>query len=544
MEFQYALCITFFHSLWIGMILALSTSLIIITTKKSSAVIRYNLLTAVLFLFVIIMGFVFYETIDSGRIHQGLSKSDVSTIFSAHASKENITAINSTALAQGNSGILDGMRSLMDLWTSYSTQIVMIWFLIICIKCIQLIMGLHAIHYLKNTQVFSAGRFWEKKVAELSVKLNISKNIQILQSGITKVPVVAGHLKPIILLPLGLLNGLSTAEVEAIISHELAHIKRSDYLVNIFQSLIEIVFFFNPAVLWLSKLIREERENCCDDLALSCTSNKQDYIQALVSCQEFQSNNYAMAFTGRKNQLLERVSRMVFNKSSSLNRVEKIILTATLISTLVFTAAFTRNTKDVAVTKGPVPELTGVRPSYQDTTIKRNAKKNTTKIIPSNTQKKISYTKSSEEARESARIIAEQKSVIAEQKRLEAENAKVAQKIAQSQKDTDSKIHDAAGYKREITKYTAASHYPIPTVPVAPIPPVYNKSYAPAEPKDMTKELQNDGLLQQTNNFKYKLNEHELIINGKKQSDAVHEKYAKKYLENRKGTITTTVNTD
>ncbi|WP_448634383.1 M56 family metallopeptidase [Pedobacter panaciterrae] len=135
------------------------------------------------------------------------------------------------------------MGYLMNIWTSYSVQIVMIWFLIICIKCIQLMMGMHAIYYLKNTQIYSAGNFWENKVTELSIKLKIPKNIQILQSGLTKVPVVAGHLKPVILIPLGLLNGLSAAEVEAIISHELAHIKRSDYLVNILQSLIEIIFF-------------------------------------------------------------------------------------------------------------------------------------------------------------------------------------------------------------------------------------------------------------------------------------------------------------
>ncbi|WP_448634381.1 hypothetical protein [Pedobacter panaciterrae] len=102
-----------------------------------------------------------------------------------------------------------------------------------------------------------------------------------------------------------------------------------------------------------------------------------------------------------------------------------------------------------------------------------------------------------------------------------------------------------------------------PQCRVAPIAPVYRKPYIPAkpvapkvrigdrlviqdraEPKDMTKELQNDGLLQQTNNFKYKLDADELIINGRKQSDAVHQKYMKKYLKNRKGTITTTVNTD
>ncbi|WP_084498313.1 M56 family metallopeptidase [Pedobacter sp. V48] len=576
MEFQYALCITFFHSLWIGMILALLTSLIIVATRKSSAAIRYNLLTAVLFLFVIVMSLVFYDTLNSGGIYQSLAKSGGATLFSPQINKEAATAINSQSLTQGSSGFIDGMGSLMNIWTSYSVQIVLIWFLIICIKCIQLMMGMHAIYYLKNTQIYSAGNFWENKVTELSIKLSIPKNIQILQSGLTKVPVVAGHLKPVILIPLGLLNGLSIAEVEAIISHELAHIKRSDYLVNILQSLIEIIFFFNPAVLWLSKLIKEERENCCDDLALTCTLNKQDYIQALVSCQEFQSNQYVMALTGGKNQLLERVSRMVFNKSSSLNKMEKIILTVTLISTLVFTAAFTRSSKTVPADKSPVHEVVNIKP-YQDTTIKHNTTNRIAKKTSAVKHRNTNYAKTGEQTRERARVIAEQK-------REEAEKTKTAHDIAR-QKDLSSEIFDAAQYQKEAEKYAAASqqykkdaakyadeaakyaadpeHYPVPPVPVAPIAPIYRKTYVPAqpvapkvrigdrvviqdqaEPKDMTKELQNDGLLQQINNFKYKLDADELIINGRKQSDAVHQKYMKKYLKNRKGTITTTVNTD
>jgi hypothetical protein len=256
---------------------------------------------------------------------------------------------------------------------------------------------------------------------------------------------------------------------------------------------------------------------------------------------------------------------MVFNKSSSLNKMEKIILTATLISTLIFTAAFTTSTNAVVSDKHPVSEVVSIKP-YQDTTIKHNTTKRLAKKTPAVKHGKANYAKT------------------AEQKREEAEKARAAHEIA-SQKDLSNKIYDTARYEKEAAKYAAASqqykkdaakyadeaakyvadpeHYPVPPVPVAPIAPVYRKPYIPAkpvapkvrigdgvviqdraEPKDMTKELQNDGLLQQTNNFKYKLDADELIINGRKQSDAVHQKYMKKYLKNRKGTITTTVNTD
>src|SRR5476651_2673010 len=155
-----------------------------------------------------------------------------------------------------------------------------------------------------------------------------------MESGIAKVPMVIGHLKPVILIPIGLINSLSSDEVEAILIHELAHIQRRDYLVNILQSFMEIVFFFNPAVLWISKLIKAERENCCDDIAVTQTSSKVNYISALVSCQEYQLNvpAYSMALAGNKNSLVDRVKRIISSRNQSLNVVEKALLTICLVA--------------------------------------------------------------------------------------------------------------------------------------------------------------------------------------------------------------------
>jgi len=154
---------------------------------------------------------------------------------------------------------------------------------------------------------------------------------------------VIGNLKPVILVPIGLLTALSAEEVEAILIHELAHIKRRDYLVNVLQSLMEIVFFFNPAVLWVSKLIKTERENCCDDLALAQNNNKVNYIRALVSCEEYQSSvpAYAMAFPGGRSTLLDRVKRLASNRNHSLNMFEKTMLAVCLVVLGLGVSAFT-----------------------------------------------------------------------------------------------------------------------------------------------------------------------------------------------------------
>lgn len=384
-----ALCLTLFHSLWMGLILALITSVIIITTRQSKASYRYNLLTGVLFLFIIGMGFLFY---------QSLQIDEIKVIAPVVNSKVGASSLSSPARA--TPALISNVNSLVDLYSQYASQIVLIWFLIICAKSIQLLAGLNSVYVLKHSSVFDAGRKWDNKVNELAARLGIAQGIKILQSGLAKVPMVAGHFKPIILVPLGMLNSLSIAEIEAILSHELAHIKRKDYLVNILQSLIEIIFFFNPAVLWITKLIREERENCCDDLALSCTNSKQEYIKALISCQEFQSvvPKYAMAVIGKKSQLLERVSRILFNKSSSLNQIEKTVLTVALVFTLIFTAAFTK-TKTANQNVSKIEDSTMV--NLQDTIVRKNIKKKkAAKYVKKRTQVIVSeYSSDEEEAR-------------------------------------------------------------------------------------------------------------------------------------------------
>ncbi|WP_167335386.1 M56 family metallopeptidase [Pedobacter kyungheensis] len=341
----HALGATLFHSLWLGVILALLAGLVMFTTRKASATLRYNLLTICLSLFVIAIAFTFYKELQKPVI--------AAQLFSDNHNKiVNLSPADGQAVTSVQDKMSAGMNRALSLWNAYDIQIVLIWFLIICGKSIQLIVGLNNVYHLRNHAIYAAGKKWDAKLTELGEKLGISQQIRLMQSGIAQMPMVVGHFKPLVLVPLGLLNGLSTIEVEAILAHELAHIKRKDYLVNLLQSFIEIVFFFNPAVLWVSQLIKTEREHCCDDLAIACVNDRKNYVQALVVCQEFKQRApaYAMAVTGRKGSLLHRASRMLFNTNSTLNKMEKTILTIALVSLVICTAAFKSvgNAKTVA----------------------------------------------------------------------------------------------------------------------------------------------------------------------------------------------------
>ena len=146
-----------------------------------------------------------------------------------------------------------------------------------------------------------------------------------------------------ILFPCGMLTSMSADEVEAILVHELAHIRRHDFAVNMLQNIVEIIFFFNPAVLWVSSLVKAERENCCDDIAVSHSCNKRLYINALMTfgqVYEYRPPVLANALGGNTNQLMHRIKRIIYNDNKTLNNMEKKFLAAGIILTCVFAFAF------------------------------------------------------------------------------------------------------------------------------------------------------------------------------------------------------------
>jgi hypothetical protein len=125
-----------------------------------------------------------------------------------------------------------------------------------------------------------------------------------------------------------MLTHISPEQVESILLHELAHIRRQDYIFNLVQHVVDTLFFFNPALLWVSSLIRTERENCCDDIAIRQTNSRRRLIEALVSFHEYRKSAqpYAMALTGKSNSIVKRVERIVYRKNHSLNAGERLLL--------------------------------------------------------------------------------------------------------------------------------------------------------------------------------------------------------------------------
>jgi beta-lactamase regulating signal transducer with metallopeptidase domain len=155
------------------------------------------------------------------------------------------------------------------------------------------------------------------KMQQLSNMLGIRKAIGLVESALVQVPTVVGHLKPVILLPASALTGLSPEQIEAILAHELAHIKRCDYLVNMLQTVVEILGFYHPAVWWVSHKVRVERENCCDDIAISLCSDSLSYARALTTMEEIRFGQPALAVAASGGSLFDRIRRLLGKDSAN-----------------------------------------------------------------------------------------------------------------------------------------------------------------------------------------------------------------------------------
>lgn len=185
------------------------------------------------------------------------------------------------------------------------------------------------IYYIKQNGLHKAGVEWRLFAERVATHIGITKKIAIWLSDHVDVPATIGFIKPVILIPVASINQLSVAQLEAIILHELSHIKRNDYLLNLFISLIETILFFNPFVVLLCKIIKKERENSCDDFVIQYQYDRHSYASALLSLEQSRMQHLRLALTATsgKKQLLNRIQRImeVNKRNAGFNYGQKLL---------------------------------------------------------------------------------------------------------------------------------------------------------------------------------------------------------------------------
>src|SRR5262249_44302433 len=152
---------------------------------------------------------------------------------------------------------------------------------------------------------------WQTLARRLSRALGVRHAVRLLESTAVQIPAVVGWLRPVILLPASTVTGLTPEQLEMILAHELAHIRRHDFLVNLLQAVVVTLLFYHPAVWWISRQVRIERENCCDDLAVAVCGTPLQYARALTRLEELRVGAPSLAVSARGGSLFERVRRLV-----------------------------------------------------------------------------------------------------------------------------------------------------------------------------------------------------------------------------------------
>lgn len=206
-----------------------------------------------------------------------------------------------------------------SLMARVARPLVAVWLAGVVLFGIRFLGGWVCLQRLRWVGVVPPAAEWRRSVEDLAARMGVYRPVWLYESRQVVVPTLIGWLRPVILLPVGMLTGLSPAQVEAMLAHELAHVRRHDYLVNLVQSLVDVFYYYSPGAWYLSRAIREEREYCCDDLAVEATGNPMALGRALAELEKGRRRSLlpeaALAATG--GDLLARIRRIVLPGSAT-----------------------------------------------------------------------------------------------------------------------------------------------------------------------------------------------------------------------------------
>lgn len=312
---------TILHSIWQALLLFCGLKLLLKAIPSNRASLRYNISLLFLATQTLWAGITFYNQWHS--IDTTITSSI--TIENATGTTQTIDIAPPTILF---TQILNGIDANMSI-------IVQLYIVGIILLLGRMLYSFHSINKVRNAGINSLTSIYNELLTKCKMQLGINKNVLLSITEKVDTPMIIGTLKPIILLPLASINNLTTEQLETIILHELAHIKRNDYLVNIIQVIIETIFFYNPFVWLMSRDIRHEREYCCDDIVTHYSNAKLDYAQALATLNTIkQQSSLSMAATGHKHTLLNRIKRIVEMNKNPINRTQLTIVTLMLFGIL------------------------------------------------------------------------------------------------------------------------------------------------------------------------------------------------------------------
>ena len=290
--------------LWQGTLVAAALALVLAAVKRRRPELRYAICCAAFLLMLALPVATFF------RRASGPDRRDSSPQV-ADSRGGGLSASQGPALSSGLLTSPSFLPPILRGVQSLSSPLGAAWLIGVLLLSLRLLAGWATAQTLRRRGVSPAPERVQEAFRRIARKLAVSRPVVLVQSAAVAVPTALGAFKPVILLPVCAVTGLGMEELEAVLAHELAHIRRHDYAVNLMQAVAETLLFYHPAVWWVSGRIREERENCCDDLAVAATGDTRVYVRALVHLEGFRAASPAFAVAATGGVLWSRVARLL-----------------------------------------------------------------------------------------------------------------------------------------------------------------------------------------------------------------------------------------
>jgi beta-lactamase regulating signal transducer with metallopeptidase domain len=226
------------------------------------------------------------------------------------------------------------LRSFGEIAHDALPNIVLLWLVGVTILSIRLVVSWSRIKKLART-ASPASDTWGRTLDRLADALALRRGVAILESAAVEVPTVIGWLKPLILLPMSTISALKPEEIEMLLAHELAHIRRHDFFVNLMQTAAETLMFYHPAVWWMSHRIRIEREHCCDDMAIETCGSALRYARALTHLEELRARQSELALAANGGSLITRIRRLVASTDDAVSDTSRWGAAAAVLAVVI-----------------------------------------------------------------------------------------------------------------------------------------------------------------------------------------------------------------
>jgi len=251
---------------------------------------------------------------------------------------------------------MGGTGLVLTSWSSRLPWLAPCWMAGVLLLWSRALVSWAMVQRLRRVGVCAAAPEWHERLVQIQQRLRMSCLVLLMESCLAEVPATIGFFRPVILMPLGLLAGIPPGHVEAFLIHELAHIRRCDYLVNLAQTFVESLLFYHPAVWWVSATVRAERESCCDDAVVALTGDAPAYAAALSTIEERRCAA-AAALAANGGPLMKRIRRLLGHDRPRATAAPLIGLLL-VPACLVLGAWHSMPSKSVAlqIVQGPAPK--------------------------------------------------------------------------------------------------------------------------------------------------------------------------------------------